>query len=68
MAGETPGWIARFERRLLKIFGPAQLASRDEAPPARNAPARCPMCGELMSAHDISRAGNVNRSICPPRP
>ena len=55
------GVIARLNRRLLPWIGPPPLGPYDTVTPAEVAETRarsvCPICGALMSLHEIDRSG-----------
>ena len=55
------GVIARLNRRLLPWIGPPPLGPYDTETPAELAQTRarsvCPICGALMSLHQIDRSG-----------
>jgi hypothetical protein len=55
------GVIARLNRRLLPWIGPPPLGPYDTVTPAEveenRARSVCPICGALMSLHEIDRTG-----------
>ena len=55
------GVIARLNRRLLPWIGPPPLGPYDTVTPTEVAESRarsvCPICGALMSLHEIDRSG-----------
>jgi hypothetical protein len=69
MAGRFAGWYVRWNEKLIRIAGPAQLgAGYAEAPDRRSAGAPCPMCGRPMTEHDVLRPGGqreATRLVCP---
>ena len=56
------GVIARLNRRLLPWIGPPPLGPYDTETPAEVEQTRarsvCPICGALMSLHEIDRSGD----------
>lgn len=58
------GFIERLNARLLPYIGPPPLGPYDEEPVAAR-PASCPLCGALMSEHDIDRSGERTQLYCP---
>jgi hypothetical protein len=69
MAGRFMDWYARANRSLIRVAGPAQLgAGHPEGPDIRSAGAPCPICGQPMTAHSVSRSEgqrDATRLICP---
>jgi len=63
---EAGGFTAWLNGRLLPLIGPPPLGPYDDEVPAAERPvARCPLCGEPMTAHDIDRSGERTQLRCP---
>ncbi|MBO9578806.1 MAG: hypothetical protein J7480_08585 [Microbacteriaceae bacterium] len=63
-----PGFWAAWNRFFYFFEGPAQVGIEGEERPAVAASEqRCPLCGELMSRHEIDRSGPGGRTLlhCP---
>ncbi|MBB2967495.1 hypothetical protein [Leifsonia aquatica] len=69
MAGGFARWYARWNEKLIRVAGPAQLgAGHPEGPDRRSPAAPCPMCGRPMTEHTVLRPGgqrDATRLVCP---
>ncbi|AGW40314.1 type II citrate synthase [Leifsonia xyli subsp. cynodontis DSM 46306] len=69
MSGRFAAWYARWNEKLIRIAGPAQLgAGRPEGPDVRSVASPYPMCGNPMSEHTVLRPGgqrDATRLVCP---
>lgn len=69
MAGRFQRWYTRWNDRLIRFAGPAQLgAGRPEGPDVRSAAAPCPICGRPMTEHSVLRSDgqrDATRLVCP---
>ncbi|TFD95145.1 hypothetical protein E3T61_00460 [Cryobacterium lactosi] len=63
---EAGGFTAWLNGRLLPFIGPPPLGPYDDEVPVQERPvARCPLCGEPMTEHDIDRSGERTQLRCP---
>jgi len=59
-------WADRLNARLLPYIGPPPLGPYNEAPLPPVREAACPMCGMVMSVHDVERReGRPTKMSCP---
>ncbi|GAA4159261.1 hypothetical protein GCM10022286_13360 [Gryllotalpicola daejeonensis] len=63
------GFYQKANRIVRTFTGPADIgAGHPEAPEVRSAAAKCPICGNPMSAHTVLRADDQReptRLVCP---
>jgi hypothetical protein len=58
---EGGGFFNRLNRRLFPYLGPPPLGPYDQPEPEAPAGRACPLCGSLMSEHEIDRSGGALR-------
>ena len=63
------GWYSRWNERLVRVAGPAQLgAGYKEGPDLRSPASPCPICGSPMTEHTVLRSEgqrDATRLVCP---
>ena len=66
MSNVKQHWWDRLNGALVPYLGPPQLGPYDEAPQQPASEKACPLCGAVMSAHEIDRApGRPSYVHCP---
>jgi hypothetical protein len=59
-------WADRLNRLLVPYIGPPPLGPYDQPPLPPAAESACPMCGVVMSAHEVERReGRPTKLHCP---
>lgn len=64
--GRKLTWADRLNRLLVPYIGPPPLGPYDQPPLPPASESACPMCGMVMSAHEVERRdGRPTKLHCP---